>query len=387
MAITFRSAATTTKTFAINNDLTVSKPSGTVDGDLMVAFITGDDGAEMFSAPAGWTEIIEAKNTTGGFTRTKAYYKFASGEGASYTWIGSDYFPMAGIIASYSGVNSSSPVQASAAAGVNLLSTSPIAPSVTTVNANSLLLCAFMTNTMANGTRTMTPPAGMTEVADIGASAAWQPSGSLNELLVVAPGATGTKTATSAVAAAINSISIVLNPALTPAVGTVNVYFPLSAGNPDQGAVVGTGWSASTINNGGTAPTEITAFTPNEGSAGVNMNILTADGVSPIFDRGADVEEGGTESGWTIQLNVVGVIDEDATFEGFFYHSDESDMSDSDLLDSFEGISEIGSFRLTSAAEDTPLKRYIQFEYTIDGGVDPGFVVAPVIVAQKVPAV
>jgi hypothetical protein len=77
-----------------NGDTTAvcNKPTGTVDGDLMVGFFYTGDGfystVADLTPPAGWTTVNEL--LTGNAPIIGIYYKVASSEGASYTWTCND---------------------------------------------------------------------------------------------------------------------------------------------------------------------------------------------------------------------------------------------------------------------------------------------------------
>lgn len=80
MAIPVVQSVSTTA-FAGNVDnLVLSKPSGTVDGDLLIAFISGSQPAD--STPSGWTQELVDVSTR----NWSIYSKIASSEGASWTW-------------------------------------------------------------------------------------------------------------------------------------------------------------------------------------------------------------------------------------------------------------------------------------------------------------
>ena len=64
-----------------NTSVSVSKPTGVVDGDVMVATVAFAGGT--LTAPAGWTQVLEQAGT--GVT-LRVYRRTASSEGSSYTW-------------------------------------------------------------------------------------------------------------------------------------------------------------------------------------------------------------------------------------------------------------------------------------------------------------
>lgn len=77
----------------------ISKPTGTVDGDIMVAVMFGGNGG-TWTGDSGWTEIIDQ----GATPNLRAAYKVASGEGASYTFTYSGSGAEIGFIATLRGL-------------------------------------------------------------------------------------------------------------------------------------------------------------------------------------------------------------------------------------------------------------------------------------------
>lgn len=73
-AIAFRSA---TNNISGGSGLTVNKPAGVVDKDVLLLYASSYWGAE-FAAPAGW-QVLDAN------TRIQAWYKVADSEPSSYT--------------------------------------------------------------------------------------------------------------------------------------------------------------------------------------------------------------------------------------------------------------------------------------------------------------
>lgn len=78
--------------------LTITKPSGTVDNDIMFMWLT-HKGAAYATMPAGWTLI---QRNISGSTRGELHWKRASGEGANYSVTGLADTAL-GMIASYIG--------------------------------------------------------------------------------------------------------------------------------------------------------------------------------------------------------------------------------------------------------------------------------------------
>jgi hypothetical protein len=73
-----------------SSTLTLTKPSGTVDGDFLIAIVAGADasgGTPTVSAvPSGWTQEEFVQNTSAADVTLYAYSKVASSEGASWNW-------------------------------------------------------------------------------------------------------------------------------------------------------------------------------------------------------------------------------------------------------------------------------------------------------------
>jgi len=64
-------------------NITVTKPTGTVDGDILFCWIGWYAAVTIDSVPAGWNLLGEYLVNT---DRYALYYKIASGEGASWVW-------------------------------------------------------------------------------------------------------------------------------------------------------------------------------------------------------------------------------------------------------------------------------------------------------------
>lgn len=134
MAITFIAAAKSPTSFpgSTNNTSTcvIAKPTGTVNGHMMLAFI--ETGNASITAPAGWT-LVDTKLYSTGNMVSSVYWKLAASEGASYTFTddSADSTPLEGAIVTYSGVHATIPVNisgSSSTAGTDTVAT----PAVTT---------------------------------------------------------------------------------------------------------------------------------------------------------------------------------------------------------------------------------------------------------------
>lgn len=168
----------TTVALSTTNPLVINKPSGVVDGDLMVMFIFANLNAGVVSINtlSGWTLI--RSDTAGGAgapPTIKSYYKVASGEGSSYSWTTTGGSPTwGGILVRVTGQNAT-PILTSNGAGTNSASTTALtfADTVTPTDGYQLMFFPVMTNSVSAGqsptvsgyTITTSDP-GWTEIVD-----------------------------------------------------------------------------------------------------------------------------------------------------------------------------------------------------------------------------
>lgn len=86
--------------------VTINKPTGVLDGDLMIALIGGNPS----SGPAGWTSLANA-SVASPMGPVNLYWKIASSEGASYTFsFSSTWWSKAATIIAYRNVDQVRPV-------------------------------------------------------------------------------------------------------------------------------------------------------------------------------------------------------------------------------------------------------------------------------------
>jgi len=207
MAIAVRSASSG---FANSGSVTVTKPTGVLANDLLVAFHFEDPFGSLaaMTAPAGWA-LIDSHTGGSGNPFGKIWYKLAGGsEPASYIF----------------GQNDTSVVTIVAISGQDLVvpvnvvplwfdggsaQTAQIAQSITPSVNGCLLLCAW--SSTSDFAPTYTPAPGMTEQGDIASGFVF---GSVDSEVLGAAGATGTRTATASNSSNNNYVSIAL--ALSP---------------------------------------------------------------------------------------------------------------------------------------------------------------------------
>lgn len=185
MPMNYASQASVTPTSGTT--ITVSKPTGTVDGDVLIGMISvRASSSPTITAPSGWTLVGSA--LTSSSTTTAVYYRVAgTSEPASYQWTSDLAITDAvGLILRYTPSAPTTPPGTIDASGMGSIASPAVSPSVTATGNNDRLIALFST-----GGTVGSAPSGMTQRAAIdgGFSGAW----AYDELLT-ADGATGTRT-------------------------------------------------------------------------------------------------------------------------------------------------------------------------------------------------
>ena len=210
----------------------IAKPSGVVDGDVLVAFIAYRDGDSTVAAPTGWTQFpTGSPQSTGGGTGdigVRGFTKVASSEGASYDFVITGANRVSGSILAYSGADTTTPVDVSAGrTGGATADGTPDAPSVTTTVADTRLVCCWA----VADDNTFTAPGSMTERVDIGADYASTRAHAVADEAIAATGATGVRTGTfSAI-----DIECALSVALRPSAGGATLQATASGQSSSSG--------------------------------------------------------------------------------------------------------------------------------------------------------
>jgi Tfp pilus assembly protein PilV len=192
--IAFRSAASAVT--AGGTSVTVTTPSGTTSGDVLLAAIMIDSNGSI-PTPSGWTLIrTDAANTT---VRLGLFYKVAgSSEPASYTFSGlpTNSYVVSGINA-YSGVDTSSPIDVSGSSTGTSATAS--APSLTTTQTNTQLVAFWAAQKQVLSTdASMTARWNTFTGTGNGIGENIRMAGAASGVAVATAGATGAKTATVA---------------------------------------------------------------------------------------------------------------------------------------------------------------------------------------------
>ena len=221
-AVVFRAAASTGQ--SSGGTITVTKPAGTLSGDVMLASVSVVSNASTVATLAGWTLLLSTNQTGTNTSRLYTFYRIAgAAEPASYIWtVSGANIGAVAAIASFTGVDISlSPIDASAGQ-TTASSLTHTAPSLTTTVAGDMLVTVHEFASARN----WTPPAGMTERVD---RASQGKSGNgvsleMNTESRAATGPTGTRTATAAGnkdRGAAHSIALKATPVIP---GDFNIY-------------------------------------------------------------------------------------------------------------------------------------------------------------------
>jgi hypothetical protein len=193
MPATVRAVAT-----GIENDgtIAVTKPTGTADGDVLVAFCLGYAGSQFDVTATGFTErdmVFDGSSRVG-----KVFTKVASSEGASYTFnntVAYDYFGVTLFAVQGADTTTNHGVDGVEVVNSATSDTTPDAPSISPAGSDSLLLCAIASFSTTPAARTTTSPGDMTERADYQRPDQYDTYSAASKALS-ASGATGTKTFT-----------------------------------------------------------------------------------------------------------------------------------------------------------------------------------------------
>lgn len=136
MTITVRSNATAGG--SSGGDVTISKPTGTVDNDIMIAFLYTESGASAWTLPSGWAWLAQNQQDYGGNYWNSVAWKRASSEGSNYTFTHSPSGWRDVVIVSWSGATTSGDPQDSTAVGKGASGTTVSSDSITNATANSM---------------------------------------------------------------------------------------------------------------------------------------------------------------------------------------------------------------------------------------------------------
>jgi hypothetical protein len=182
---------------AATSGLTINVPAGTTTGDVLIAALAVRPDSITLGTPSGWTLVRSIQQTSRSTNKLAIYRRSVTGsEPASYTWTyGGSHTGLVGSIASFSGVDTTTPIQSENGSATSS-SLSHTAPAITTTAANAMLVGSFAFSSSTN----WTPPSGMTEAVDIASRSVKNSSGESMEVTYQtqsAAGSTGTRTASA----------------------------------------------------------------------------------------------------------------------------------------------------------------------------------------------
>lgn len=162
MAISFVAAAQAAD--PSNGTVTCTKPTGTTTNDVIIAFLAQNE--QTVTLPSGFTLIAENSGSTDTFSG-HAYYKVCGGsEPADYTFsVGTSGAPMAVVLTTWRGLDTSNPVNASSNTNNNGGAEPMAGPTVTTTQTTRRLFGRMTRSTTALPTCT-TATSGWTERGD-----------------------------------------------------------------------------------------------------------------------------------------------------------------------------------------------------------------------------
>lgn len=189
-----------------STSLAISKPTGTISGDIMVAVTaTAQPGSNM-NQLSGWTRVL----TVNSDNKLTVQYKIAGGsEPSSYTFTSGSSQKMSGCIATFRNVSYDKIGSANTNAGSGQVG----APSITPTLNNSILLAIYASEEAGT---TLVQPSGMTLVAtdhpDQGGTAN-APCFAVFYQKNVAASATGTKNCTLENSGQVSGVLMALSPA------------------------------------------------------------------------------------------------------------------------------------------------------------------------------
>ncbi len=222
-------SSTKTQNITNSTSLVISKPAGTIDGDLMVAFVNSNDSGTTWTG-AGWTEAIDS-------TASAIYYKIASSEGSSYTFTNSASSLLQGYILTYRNAAWDT------IGTFSTLSGSPVAPAITTTGGYNTVIAYFKAGNTTSAT--FTTPSPYTVVDSDSDDTATSSSSAIFSRSGFPAGTTGTVTSTISSGSLARGILLSIKPS-----GATGV--PAGGGTGSSStSVAGTAGTAGTGGGGG----------------------------------------------------------------------------------------------------------------------------------------
>ncbi len=163
MAVAVQSSTTAAQT-SNSLTLTLTRPSGLVDGDLLVACVAHKNGAGALNTPTGWTAAGSIE-IAGGWMGSRIFYRIASGEPATQDFTTDTSDKLSGVLVRIDGQHASSFLNAFGSdSNTSSSETASVSPSVTTT-ADGCLILSFHANREVSAPVNGSPPSGTTQTA------------------------------------------------------------------------------------------------------------------------------------------------------------------------------------------------------------------------------
>lgn len=156
--------ATTANTGGVDNtSITVNKPTGVLEGHILLAAITSN--SAVATPPAGWTGF----NDSGTTIRTQMFWKLATDtEGSNYTFSFTGARPILGTITAWSGVDPVTPIAGTATAVVDTGVAEPVTtPTLSNNTAQRGLVMYMRSSYNSNSVSPVTNSTAVTTVTEI----------------------------------------------------------------------------------------------------------------------------------------------------------------------------------------------------------------------------
>lgn len=189
MAITARTPTSSDSGTTATTSVTLTKPTGTTTGDVLLASFSADGSGTPSAVPSGWTLLGSVTNLSN--PHIYAYYRqVVAGDSAttSWTWTLNAAEVWGGNVQAFAGVDPATPLDTAAVTMSNATATTTSFPvSITTVTDGAMLVSTLGANTGASVTPT--PPAGFTSDTLVNAGFTAGKANSLAHMLLGSAGA------------------------------------------------------------------------------------------------------------------------------------------------------------------------------------------------------
>jgi PKD repeat protein len=143
-------AGSSTTANGANAAVSVPRPAGIVNGDVLIVQVTTEQNPSMSVTPSGWTAIPSTPVTIDAGSRMFAFYHVvtnATAEPASYNWQLSAKLKWGAGMTAFSGANTATPLETAVTTKVNPTATTALTvPGVTTTGSGAMLVGAVGLN-------------------------------------------------------------------------------------------------------------------------------------------------------------------------------------------------------------------------------------------------